>query len=159
MSYNKIYLNLLCNPKAKQGFLVNHKTKTAYKPDVIQKFEDNIWSQIKAQIPEDHVPWTGCVRVTKLVYKFLMPLGYEKGTKHQKAMWKAMSEGKVVFYNQSPDLTDNLPKPLFDALKTIVFRDDRQVCDYRGKIRKIYAEIPGIEICLEEIDQITDEEV
>jgi Holliday junction resolvase RusA-like endonuclease len=61
--------------------------------------------------------------------------------------------GGRVYHTAKPD-RDNLDKAILDAMKGIIFEDDKQVC--RGSISKVYAAIdeqPHVEVIVVELIQ------
>lgn len=73
---------------------------------------------IKGQLPFGFELWTGPIAVTKLHYIFYPP----------KKHLEAVERKELVLVVTRPDMTDNLNKLVFDAMKKIVYLDDSQVC-------------------------------
>ena len=49
----------------------------------------------------------------------------------------------LYFYNRRPLDVDNIPKPILDALKGLVFLDDAQVTDLVCRKRHVHSEFRG----------------
>ena len=80
----------------------------------------------------------------EVTYKFPVP------KKLKKEILPLLSSGIVVPYMNTPDLHDNLNKPLFDALQDHFYLDDKQVV--KAHLEKIYAVKPGISLTLNELE-------
>jgi len=106
---------------AKYDFTVDGKKKVK-----MAKFQDKdqmnkeVYARwcIKGQLPFGFELWTGPIAVTKLHYIFYPPKKY----------FDDVQAKKLVFVTTRPDMTDNLNKLVFDAMKKIVYLDDSQVC-------------------------------
>lgn len=139
-------------PFAKQSFRftqLKSKTKKTfmikYQPKKIIKEEKNIRAQIVAQLPEGFQPFTKAVVIRSLCFMFPLP---KSSTKKRKDL---VDLGANVYKITRPDLTDNLMKGLFDAMKGVVFLDDSQVALIQ-RVSKIYHTTPGIKIVIDEIE-------
>ncbi|AZA91172.1 Holliday junction resolvase [Chryseobacterium nakagawai] len=146
----KIALKILGIPQPKQSTrfkIQNFGSKQfakAYQPDKVVQNERNIAFDVKSQLPNGFVPMTGAIHVKRLLYVF-PPL-----SSFSKKKLKEIEEGKIFYKTTKPDLTDNLNKPLFDALQGIVYLNDSQVCKF-SEVDKIYGTVPRIEIEFEEL--------
>jgi len=110
-----------------------------YQTDKIKSNERNIAFDVKSQLPKGFKPYDGPIEVKKLLYVF-------PPQKHwTKTKLKQLEEGKVFYRDVKPDLTDNLNKPLFDAMQGIVFMNDSQIVKMND-VSKIYGLVPRIEI-------------
>ena len=54
---------------------------------------------------------------------------------------KTIDNNEIVYKTTKPDLPDNLNKVLFDAMESIVFINDSQVCHVK-EMMKIYGNQP-----------------
>jgi len=142
-------LELFGEPFAKQSFrFAQMKSKTGktfmvkYQPKKVKDGERNLRAQIIQQLPKSFIPFKESVIVETCHFKFCPPKSFSK--KKQ----EAISLGAIVPKLTKPDLTDNLMKGLFDAMKGIVFSDDSIVWSVNG-VRKFYSHRPGIDLVLE----------
>ena len=95
---------------------------------------------IKGQLPFGFQLWDGPIAVTKLHYIFYPPKKY-----------LTRIENKELVLNVSrPDMTDNLNKLVFDAMKKIVYVDDSQIC-VMDNLMKFYGLQPKTIISLRKI--------
>jgi Holliday junction resolvase RusA-like endonuclease len=107
--------------------------KLQYKKDIALKALQ--WVRLAAK--KEGKPFrrlTGAIHVTKLIYTF--------PTK-KKELWGTDNRN-------TPDLTDNLQKPLFDALEYHIIENDKDITRMDG-LRKVWGQFWQIEIELEEI--------
>ena len=107
--------------------------KIFYTPAAIKKYqEDLFWlakSQYKGKILEGPV-------MAIITFKFLLPKSAPKWAKD------AVDSDYEVYKDTKPDLTDNLPKPLIDAISPIVMENDSRISRCHGE--KIYAKSQGV---------------
>lgn len=136
-------------PKPKQSVRSRIvKTKTGknfvqhYQTKEVKQNERNLAYDVKSQLPSDFVPFSGAIHVKKILYVFPPQKGWPK------YKMKELEAGKVFYKQEKPDLTDNLNKPLFDALQGIVFLNDSLICKI-SNVEKIYGLVPRIELELE----------
>ena len=95
---------------------------------------------IKGQLPFGFELWNGPIAVLKLHYIFYPPKKY-----------LSQVENKEFIYVQTkPDMTDNLNKLVFDAMKKIVYVDDNQVV-VMNDVCKFYGLQPKTVIHLQQI--------
>lgn len=148
----KLNLKILGTPKPKQSVRSRMaKTKTGkiyvqhYQTSEIKRNEKNIAFDVKSQLPPGFIPYSGAIHVKKLLYVFAPQKGWPK------YKLKELEQGKIFYKDVKPDLTDNLNKPLFDALQGIVFLNDSQICKI-SDVEKIYGLIPRIEIEFEDLN-------
>jgi len=66
-----------------------------------------------------------------------------------KYLQKNFDSSSKLYKITTPDLTDNLNKPVFDALKGLFFQDDNAISKFSAE--KIYSLEPGIHIVLKEM--------
>nr|WP_315026037.1 RusA family crossover junction endodeoxyribonuclease [uncultured Chryseobacterium sp.] len=147
----KIALKILGIPQPKQSVRSRvAKTKTGktfvrhYQTNDIKRNERNLAFDVKSQLPVGFVPSSKALHVSKLLYVFPPQKGWS-----QRKM-KQLEAGEVFYRDVKPDLTDNLNKPLFDALQGIVYINDSQVVKM-SNVSKIYGTVPRIEIEFEEL--------
>jgi Holliday junction resolvase RusA-like endonuclease len=136
-------------PKPKQSVRSRIvKTKTGksfvqhYQTKEVKQNEQNLAFDVKSQLPPDFVPFSGAVHVKKILYVFPPQKGWPKYKLQE------LEQGKIFYKQEKPDLTDNLNKPLFDALQGIVFLNDSLICKI-SNVEKIYGLVPRIELELE----------
>ena len=135
---------ILGTPFSKQSFRFTKSGHKYQKKEVVEKQEAIQW-QVVNQLPDGFKPFTGGVRVTRLLYVF-PPL--KSFSKKQLILLK---NGVRIYKTTKPDLTDNLNKGLFDAMQGLVYINDSQVCEVENMV-KCYGLQPRIEIELEEIE-------
>ena len=147
---NKLHLQILGVPFAKQSFrFAQMKSKSGqafiakYQPKKVKEGEANVRTQIIEQLPKGFIPWTQGVQINWIHFKF--PI-LKSMSKREKSLCRMIR----VYKTTKPDLTDNLMKGLFDAMKGIVFNDDSQICQIESVI-KVYSDTPMIDIELEEM--------
>jgi Holliday junction resolvase RusA-like endonuclease len=126
-------------PKGSKRIIVR-----TYQPKKVVEGEKNFRLQIIEQLPKGFIPWKGGVVVNLITFKFPELKSMKKLDR------ELIAKGFPVFKTTKPDLTDNLMKGLFDAMKGVVFADDSQVCLIK-EISKIYASAPGIDIHMREL--------
>lgn len=140
---------ILGEPKPKQSSrmaVVNGKVRS-FKSKTVKEAENNIINQI---IPQHVNQYDGVItdpiRVRRLKYVFA-PL---KSFSMKKMI--LLNEGIELYKRTKPDLTDNLNKPLFDAMESIVYANDSQIVEITES-KKVYGIKPRIEIELEIVDK------
>lgn len=139
---------ILGTPKPKQSArfrAVKMGNKTfikSYQKEEVEQNERNIAFDVKSQLPAGFVPFNKAIRTTVL---FVFP----PLSSFSKKKLQEVEEGKIIYKDTKPDLTDNLMKGLFDAMQGIVFTDDSRICQVSSQ--KIYGLVPRIEIEIEEI--------
>jgi Holliday junction resolvase RusA-like endonuclease len=153
----ELSLKILGVPFAKQSmrfhsFVLKTPSRTGkpriitqpYQPKKVVDGEKNFRLQIIEQLPKGFIPWKGGVIVSQVTFKFPELKSMNKTDKG------LIAKGFPLFKVTKPDLTDNLMKGLFDAMKGVVFADDSQVCVVK-EISKIYSSTPGIDIRMREL--------
>lgn len=148
----KIQLIINGTPQPKQSVRSTITTDAAGKLKIhhhqtakIKGNEKSIMLQARVQLPKGFKPFTGPIAITKLHYYF-------KPQKHwPKYKLAELQAGKKFYKHTKPDLTDNLSKPVFDALQGLVFLNDSQVCKM-DNVEKLYSNNPRIEIEFEELE-------
>lgn len=137
-------------PKAKQsmeyGSVVNKEGKiirTQRKKKGVEKAENSIIVQIKNQLPKGFRPYENALYIE---YSFRFPFRKTHSKNAKNAM---MSGEKSPHKDTTPDL-DNLQKLCNDAMQGIVFNNDGIIASIKAE--KIYHEIPGVIIKLQEIE-------
>lgn len=117
----------------------------SYQPDKVIENERNIAFDVKSQLPEGFVPFDSAIHVKRLLYVFPPQKNWSK------KKLKELEEGKIIYKETKPDLTDNLNKGLFDAMNGIVFTDDSRICKM-SDVEKIYGFVPRIEVEFEKLN-------
>lgn len=131
--------------RSKGVLMPNGKVKVKhYQTDKIKQNERNIAFDIKSQLPKGFKPYNGPIIVKRLLYVFPPQKNWTK------SKLKQLEEGAVFYRDVKPDLTDNLNKPLFDAMQGIVFMNDSQIVKMND-VSKIYGLVPRIEIEIEPV--------
>lgn len=145
-------LKILGTPKPKQSVRSRiAKTKSGkayvqhYQTKEIKQNEKNLAYDVKSQLPAGFIPFSGALHVKKILYVFAPQKNWPK------YRLKELEQGKIFYKDVKPDLTDNLNKPLFDALQGIVFLNDSQICKI-SNVEKIYGLVPRIEIEFETLN-------
>ena len=95
---------------------------------------------IKGQLPFGFELWDGPIAITKLHYVFYPPKKYID----------RVNRKELVFVTTRPDMTDNLNKLVFDAMKKIVYLDDSQIV-VMDNLMKYYGLQPRTIITLRKI--------
>lgn len=108
-----------------------------YTPPPMRKYQDSIRMAAREAMGE-RAPLTGPLSVS---LRFRMPIP-KSGSKAVRA---AMAAGEIAHISV-PD-KDNMTKAIYDALNTIVWRDDAQIT--RGFQTKIYHPTPGVDVRIE----------
>lgn len=114
----------------------------SYQTDVIKQYEKNLLIEALSQRPRGYKKMTGPI-FARVSYRFAPEASLKATIKSQ------IQSGKKVFKMTKPDLTDNLNKPLFDALEGHFYENDHQIV--RHSAEKIYATKPSIELTLIEL--------
>jgi Holliday junction resolvase RusA-like endonuclease len=94
------------------------------------------WSAIHT-LPSTFKIYSECVYIVELEFRFPMLKGFTK------KQIESIDSGKVMYKTTKPDLSDNIKKPLIDALSGITWKDDAIICS-ESNISKIYSRTPGI---------------
>ena len=110
-----------------------------FQPDKVKRNERNIAFDVKSQLPKGFKPYSGPIAIKRLLYVFPPQKNWTK------TKLKQLEEGAVFYRDVKPDLTDNLNKPLFDAMQGVVFMNDSQIVKMND-VSKIYGLVPRIEI-------------
>lgn len=130
-------------PRPKQSTRIG-RTKTgkviAYPDQEVVSFQTDIKvltkQQLKQQAPDFKI-WSGCpVYVRKVEFRFSTLSSFNKAQK------QLIAEGNTLPKTTKPDLTDNLPKALFDALEGILYDNDSQICELHSL--KVYSQEASI---------------
>jgi Holliday junction resolvase RusA-like endonuclease len=115
---------------------------SSYQKKEVKDNERNIAYDVKSQLPLDFVPFDSPIGVKVLfVFPPLKSFSKKKMTE--------LEEGKTIYKDAKPDLTDNLMKGVFDAMEGIVFTNDSRICTVESK--KIFGFVPRTEITLFEL--------
>lgn len=112
-------------------------------PDVKARENTIAWTAVQ-QLPKGFIPWDCPVMVIKALYVFPIPASMCKKDKAR------IHAGEVVYKTSKPDLSDNLNKPIFDALQGILFINDSRVCHIKDAM-KIYGTNPRAEFIFQPI--------
>lgn len=144
-------LKILGIPQPKQSvrsrgvLMPNGKIKVKhYQTDKIKQNEINIAFDVKSQLPKGFKPYDGPIAVKRLLYVFPPQKNWTK------KKLERLELGTIFYRDVKPDLTDNLNKPLFDAMQGIIFMNDSQIVKMND-VSKIYGLVPRIEIEFEPI--------
>ena len=108
-TFNQFEFNIdpIAHQSVRQGKSWTGK-KVFFKPTKIIDYQREIQNQYSSQIGNSYRTLTGPVKVSVVyVFKYLK--------KHSKKLIRD-NEGCIWYKDTKPDLTDNLNKPLFDAL-------------------------------------------
>lgn len=108
----------------------------------IVAFERNIYYEAMHQRPKGFKPLTGPI-FAEVKYVFKMPKDFPA------AVRQSVIDGKHIYRLITPDITDNIGKGLFDALKDKFFGDDCTICKYHAI--KIYGVDDRIVLKLSEL--------
>ena len=134
-------------PKAVQSVRVSVIAGFAHKYQPREQIEWKNYLMILAreQLPSDFKIFTGVPLKIEMAFVFLLPKSAPK--RIQAAVQDA---GDRVWKITKPDVTDNLPKGVVDALAGIVYRDDCIISDshatkYYGLEEKTVVKITEIE--------------
>lgn len=140
----KIKLIIKGVPSAKQSTraAILGKKLRLYQPAKVKLKEENIKLQVLNQLPKDFMMFQCEVHILKCHFIFPIPKSFSKKKINQ------VKEGKVIYKNTKPDLTDNLSKGLIDAMEGIIFVNDSRIVSMNN-YKKYYGVIPRIEIELE----------
>lgn len=115
-----------------------------YQPKKVTDYKELIRNMAYTQLPDDWTPFTTAVKVIYLQYSFPIPQSMPKMLKEA-----ILLDKNIVYRAKRPDLEDNLFKGLADALSGLIWEDDSIIVE-SNLIRKVYAEIPGIVMELQE---------
>lgn len=114
-------------PFAKQSMRVGiRKNKVGktfiqkYKDKKVEKAESYFRLAAIEQLPDDFIPFDEPLEA-KVMFIF-PPL-----KTFSKKKMRALEDGAVLYKHTKPDLTDNLMKGVFDALESIVYKNDSQI--------------------------------
>ena len=132
-------------PKHQCEVCLSNYFKYGKKRSPVIKNERNIAFDVKSQLPEGFVPFDSAIHVKRLLYVFPPQKNWSK------KKLKELEEGKIIYKETKPDLTDNLNKGLFDAMNGIVFTDDSRICKM-SDVEKIYGFVPRIEVEFEKLN-------
>lgn len=96
------------------------------------------------------VPIGKPIRIREVVFVMPMPKsGYVSYRDRENGKRKKKKVNPGDYHTIRPDI-DNLFKGVTDSLNGIIWKDDSLICEV-GRQRKIYGEVPRIEIEIEEI--------
>lgn len=115
-----------------------------YQPKKVTDYKTVIKNMAYSQLPEDWTPFSTAVKVIYLQYSFPIPQSMPKMLKEA-----ILLDKDIVYRAKRPDLGDNLFKGLADAFTGLIWEDDSIIIE-SNLIRKVYNEIPGIVIELQE---------
>ena len=137
-------------PRPKQSARFRNITKKdgssfigSYQSKEVKQMQITIRSIVIDQLPENFIPFTKGIEITKLHYAF-PPL-----KSFSKKILTRITAGEQIPKTTKPDLTDNLNKGVFDALEGLVYDNDSQICAM-DNLRKFYSLTPGTTITLTE---------
>jgi len=145
-------LKILGTPFPKQSFRYSIRGKGKkkqfvhkYQTTEIKNKEANVTAQVVAMLPKWFVPFSGKVRINKahFIYPPLKSFSKKK--------IEFIKNGGILYKTTTPDLADNLMKGLLDAMKGVVFLDDKQICIVNDS-KKYYGFTPMTIIDIEEFE-------
>ena len=131
-------------PKQSARFYSRGGKVFSYQTQKIKQNASNIALQVKNQLPPNFRIWDGAIEVKQLHFIFPCLKSFPK------RKIKAIQEGEKFYKETKPDLSDNLPKSLFDSLQGILYANDSQIVKmndiekYYGLEGKIILEIEAI---------------
>jgi Holliday junction resolvase RusA-like endonuclease len=135
-------VNLYGKNVVKEYYALDELYTIKYEDSLVKHNEEYIAEQIKLkllQYPEvkKHLPFTSLIAVEKLVFIFA-PIKSMKANEK-----KTIEAGGFVYKYTKPDMTDNLPKLLFDAMDGLIYENDSRICK-ENNIYKVYGNTPGV---------------
>ena len=111
-------------PKQSARFVKENGKTKVYQPKTIKDYERNILIEALQQKPRGFKPLEGAIGAS-VIYYFSLPVRLR--TKKNINRLKA---GECIYKITKPDLSDNLNKPLFDALEPKIIKHDAQICSF-----------------------------
>ena len=143
---NQITLTFPGKPKALQSFRVAQIGGFArkYQPREVVQWKNYLMILAREQLPSDFKVFTGVPLRIEMAFIFLLPKSAPK------RMRVAIEAGERIWKITKPDVTDNLPKGVVDALSGIVYSNDCIISDshamkYYGLEEKTVVKITEIE--------------
>jgi len=143
---NQITLTFPGKPKALQSFRVAQIGGFArkYQPKEVVQWKNYLMILAREQLPPDFAVFTGVPLKIEMAFIFLLPKSAPK------RMRVAVDAGERVWKITKPDVTDNLPKGVVDALAGIVYSNDCIISDshplkYYGLEEKTIVRVTEIE--------------
>lgn len=143
---NQITLTFPGRPKAVQSVRVSVIAGFAHKYQPREQIEWKNYLMILAreQLPADFSVFTGVPLKIEMAFVFLLPKSAKK------CLRVAVDAGERIWKITKPDVTDNLPKGVVDALSGIVYSNDCIISDshamkYYGLEEKTVVKITEIE--------------
>ena len=144
--YREITVILNTRPKPKQSCRFTKDGRT-YKKKEILNVETMIKTELMLQLPSGFKPLGGAIMVKSLDFVYKRPKSHYRSGKYSHLL-----KANAPFYKTTrPDLTDNLPKLLFDTFNGIVIEDDSKIVHICNS-SKIYGDEDKIVVRLIEID-------
>lgn len=137
------------DPRSKQSarFSIQNGKLHSHKDSKVVAKENEILYLLKDQIPKDWELFRD--KPLKATCLFVFP-PVEKLT--NKKHTKLLESGEIFYKVTKPDLTDNLPKLIFDVLEGIVMDNDSRICSMES--HKIYGLEPRYEITIEVMENV-----
>jgi Holliday junction resolvase RusA-like endonuclease len=134
---NKIEVQIKIEPRCYQSDGIGFKNGKphVYKTEEKREYQKAVYYLMRKELGRDFRKLRGNLIVRKLIY-------------YISTKWEILWGSHC---GQEPDLTDNLQKPLFDAIKDRLIEDDCKVVEMHN-LKKVWSEIPGIDIWIEEIE-------
>lgn len=123
-----IKLHFKIKPLPKQSARIT--SRGSYQSDVVKKYEQNLLIEALSQRPRGFVKMAGPI-YAKVRYVFERP--------------SSVPESEI-YKTSPPDVTDNLNKPLFDALEGNFYYNDSQIAKVVAS--KVYGKENGIFLTL-----------
>ena len=119
MKHIKLIFEQRAIPKqsARYTTFKNGKKISSYQTDVIKQYEKNILLEALYQTNKKDTWFEGCLEIEiKFIYKY--PKSLKAKYRHY------IEDGGLIRKTTQPDVTDNLNKPIVDALQTRFYKND-----------------------------------
>jgi Holliday junction resolvase RusA-like endonuclease len=139
------------DPKAVQSFRFT-RTGRKYQPKEVIKWKEGIINQAKMQLPETWKLLEG-----PLEFSATYVFNATQAIRTNKRKMNILKSGGKIYKITKPDLTDNLPKGLVDALSGVVWVQDQQIAA-TGWSEKIYGLSPLTIVYIKRINEINEPE-
>lgn len=130
-------------PMAKQSarFAIIGGHVKSYQTKEVKSYERAIGFMAKSQLPKGFVLKTGKIKIESMTFAFKAPKSLKKSER------QIIDNGGWLIKTTKPDLTDNLMKPIFDALQGIVYKGDQQIYEMNN-IKKVWRTVAGISLTI-----------
>ncbi len=130
-------------PKAKQSarFYVKKGHVKSYQTSDVKAYERAIEFMAKIQLPKGFQITASPIKIESMTFAFKAPKSLKKADR------QIIENGGFIFKSTKPDLTDNLMKPIFDALEKIIYKGDQQIYSMNN-ITKVWRKKAGISLII-----------